>query len=83
MASAVSFAAGAAIPALLAALLPAGSLTLGVVGVTLALLLILGGVAAYLGGASLTRGALRVAFWGAVAMGCTAAVGHLFGAVVK
>lgn len=28
------------------------------------------------------RGALRVAFWGAVAMGCTAAVGMLFGTVV-
>jgi vacuolar iron transporter family protein len=50
--------------------------------VSLGLLLVLGGVAAHLGGASLTRGALRVAFWGAVAMGCTAAVGRLFGAVV-
>ncbi len=80
--SAASFAVGAAPPALLAALLPAGVLTLGVVGVSLGLLLILGGVAARLGGASLTRGALRVAFWGAVAMGCTAAVGRLFGALV-
>jgi VIT1/CCC1 family predicted Fe2+/Mn2+ transporter len=80
--SAASFAIGAAPPVLLAALLPAGVLTLGVVGVSLGLLLVLGGVAARLGGASLTRGALRVAFWGAVAMGCTAAVGRLFGAVV-
>ena len=80
--SAASFAVGAAPPALLAGLLPAGVLTLGVVGVSLGLLLVLGGVAARLGGASLTRGALRVAFWGAVAMGCTAAVGRLFGAVV-
>jgi VIT1/CCC1 family predicted Fe2+/Mn2+ transporter len=80
--SAASFAVGAAPPALLAGLLPAGVLTLGVVGVSLVLLLVLGGVAARLGGASLTRGALRVAFWGAVAMGCTAAVGRLFGAVV-
>jgi VIT1/CCC1 family predicted Fe2+/Mn2+ transporter len=82
VASAASFAVGAAPPAVLAALLPAGVLTPGVVGVTLALLLLLGGVAARLGGASVTRGALRVAFWGAVAMGCTAAVGRLFGAVV-
>ena len=80
--SAASFAAGAAPPALLAALLPAGGLALGVCGVTLGLLLVLGGVAARLGGASLTRGALRVAFWGAVAMGCTAAVGRLVGTVV-
>ena len=82
VASAAAFAVGAAPPALLAALLPAGSLTLAVVGVTLVLLLVLGGVAARLGGAPLARGALRVAFWGAVAMGCTAAVGHLVGAVV-
>jgi VIT1/CCC1 family predicted Fe2+/Mn2+ transporter len=82
VASAASFAAGAAPPALLVALLPAGSLELSIVGVTLGLLLVLGGVAARLGGASLARGALRVAFWGAVAMGCTAAVGRLFGAIV-
>jgi vacuolar iron transporter family protein len=82
LASAGSFAIGAAPPALLVALLPAASLRLGIVGVTLGLLLVLGGIAARLGGASLARGALRVAFWGAVAMGCTAVVGHLFGAVV-
>jgi VIT1/CCC1 family predicted Fe2+/Mn2+ transporter len=82
VASAASFAVGATPPALLAALLPTGGLALGVVGVTLGLLLVLGGVAAHLGGASLLRGALRVAFWGAVAMGCTAVVGRLFGAVV-
>jgi VIT1/CCC1 family predicted Fe2+/Mn2+ transporter len=82
VASAAAFAVGATPPALLAALLPAAGLTLAVVTLTLALLLALGGVAARLGGASLTRGALRVAFWGAVAMACTAAVGRLFGAVV-
>jgi VIT1/CCC1 family predicted Fe2+/Mn2+ transporter len=81
VASAASFAVGAAPPALLAALLPASVLTLGVVGVSLVLLLVLGSVAAYLGGAPLTRGALRVAFWGAAAMACTAAVGRLFHAV--
>jgi len=78
-ASAAAFTVGAAPPAILAALLPANLLTLGVVGVTLALLLLLGAEAAKLGGASRARGALRVAFWGAVAMGCTAAVGRLAG----
>jgi VIT1/CCC1 family predicted Fe2+/Mn2+ transporter len=82
LASAAAFGMGAAPPVLLAALMPAGVLTPGVVGVTLGLLLVLGAVAARLGGAPLTRGALRVAFWGAVAMGCTAAVGRLVGAVV-
>jgi VIT1/CCC1 family predicted Fe2+/Mn2+ transporter len=82
MASAVSFAAGAAVPTLLVALLPARALTFGVVGVTLVLLLVLGGLAARLGGAPLVRGALRVVFWGAAAMGFTALVGRLVGGVV-
>jgi vacuolar iron transporter family protein len=82
LASAASFAVGATPPVLLAALLPAGTLTWGVVGVTLVLLLALGAVAARLGGAPIMRGALRVAFWGAVAMGGTAAVGRLVGTVV-
>lgn len=82
VASAASFAVGAAPPALLAAVLPARVLSWGVGCVTLALLLVLGGVAARIGGAPRTRGALRVAFWGLVAMGCTAAVGHFFGAVI-
>ena len=82
VASAAAFAVGAAPPALLAALLPMPSLTLGVVAVTILLLVALGALAAQLGGASLVRGAGRVAFWGAVAMGVTALVGRLFGAVV-
>jgi VIT1/CCC1 family predicted Fe2+/Mn2+ transporter len=80
LASAASFALGAALPALLAALLPARVLGVGI-GVSSVLLLgVLGGAAARLGGASLARGALRVMFWGAVAMGVTAGVGRLFGA---
>ena len=82
VASAASFAAGAAPPALLAAVLAGGALTIAVVAVTLVLLLVLGALAAHLGGAPRTRGALRVAFWGVVAMASTAAVGRLFGAVV-
>jgi VIT1/CCC1 family predicted Fe2+/Mn2+ transporter len=80
--SAASFAVGAAPPVALAAVVASGNLPRAVVGTTLVLLLALGGVAARLGGASLPRGALRVAFWGAVAMAITAAVGRLFGAVV-
>jgi VIT1/CCC1 family predicted Fe2+/Mn2+ transporter len=82
LASASSFAVGAAPPALLAALLSARAVAPVVVGVTLVLLVILGGMAARLGGASVVRGALRVAFWGAIAMACTALVGRLVGAVV-
>src|SRR5512134_2498982 len=83
VASAASFAVGAAPPAVLAALLPVTVLTPGVVAATLALLVVLGSVAAHLGGAGRARGALRVAFWGAVAMAGTAAVGRLFGTVVQ
>jgi VIT1/CCC1 family predicted Fe2+/Mn2+ transporter len=81
VASAASFAAGAAPPAVLVALLPARILTPGVVGVTLALLLVLGGIAARIGGAPIKRGPCGCVL-GAVAMACTAAVGRLFGAVV-
>jgi len=79
IASAASFAAGAAPPAVLAAFLPLAVLWPWIVGTTFALLIVLGAVAANLGGASRVRGALRVAFWGAVAMACTALVGRLFG----
>jgi VIT1/CCC1 family predicted Fe2+/Mn2+ transporter len=82
VASALAFAVGAAPPAMLAGVLPAASLVWGIVGVTLVLLLVLGGVAAQVGGAPIVRGSLRVAFWGAVAMGITSLVGRLFGAVV-
>jgi len=82
LASAAAFAAGATPPAVLAAALPSGALAPGVVAVTVALLLVLGCIAARLGGAPLVRGGVRVAFWGAVAMGCTAVVGRIFGAVV-
>jgi VIT1/CCC1 family predicted Fe2+/Mn2+ transporter len=80
LASAAAFTVGAAPPALLAGLMPGRALSAAVVTSTVGLLLVLGGVAARLGGAPPARGALRVAFWGAVAMACTAAVGRLFGA---
>ena len=81
-ASAASFAAGAAPPALIAAFVPLAWLSPTVAISTLILLMVLGGVAARLGGAAVVRGSVRVAFWGVVAMACTAAVGKLFGAVV-
>ena len=80
VASAASFAIGAATPALLVALAPLGILKTSVVVVTIGLLLVLGAVAARIGGAPIARGALRVAFAGAGAMACTFAVGRLFGA---
>lgn len=82
LASAAAFATGAALPFALVLLVPLDLLTPAVTGSTLLLLAALGGLAARLGGASLLKGAARVTFWGAVAMGCTALVGRLFGTVV-
>jgi VIT1/CCC1 family predicted Fe2+/Mn2+ transporter len=82
LASAAAFALGAAPPVLLVLLLPLPGVTAGVATTTLLLLLLLGALAAKLGGAPLVRGALRVGFWGAVAMTVTALVGRLFGAAV-
>jgi VIT1/CCC1 family predicted Fe2+/Mn2+ transporter len=81
LASASAFAVGAVAPLLLAALTPA-AWRLGVVGgSSLLLLALLGGVAARLGGAPVAPGAVRIAFWGTVAMGVSAAVGHWFGSM--
>lgn len=77
--SAVAFSAGAAIPVLTAALAPAASLLWLVPLMAIGLLGVLGAVAARTGGAPMFRGALRVCFWGTLAMGLTAVVGKLFG----
>jgi vacuolar iron transporter family protein len=81
-ASALAFVAGAVIPLAAALLAPAARIALFSSATALAALVLLGGTAAYAGGAPVARGALRVAFWGALAMAITAGVGRLFGAVV-
>ena len=78
-ASACSFAVGGALPLLVTALAPEARLLPLVSGTSLACLALLGGVAAHVGDARVTVGALRVTFWGALAMGLTAGVGALFG----
>ncbi len=81
-ASAASFAGGAVPPILFAALTPGDALSVTVAASTLLLLVVLGAAAARMGGAPVVTGAVRVAFWGAVAMGCTALAGRLFSTVV-
>ena len=81
-ASAISFVAGAIVPIAAALLAPETRVAEVSSAIALVTLVILGGTAAYTGGASVARGALRVAFWGALAMGLTAGVGKLFGTVV-
>jgi vacuolar iron transporter family protein len=77
--SAASFTVGAALPLLIVLLVPAHQLVPVVSGGTLVLLVLLGALAARAGGADMIKGALRVTFWGAVALAVTASVGTLFG----
>jgi len=80
--SAISFIAGAVIPITAASIAPSAMVAELTSVTALATLLLLGGTAAYAGGASLVKGGMRVAFWGALAMGLTAGVGSIFGTVV-
>ncbi|MGL6111514.1 MAG: VIT1/CCC1 transporter family protein, partial [Rubrivivax sp.] len=82
LASAASFAVGAALPLAVAALAPGPGLIAWVSAMSLAFLAVLGVVAARTGGASVLASAVRVTFWGALAMAITAGVGSLFGATV-
>lgn len=81
--SAISFGIGASLPLLLAVLIPESMLIATVAVGSLVFLSLLGGVAAYLGGADVIRGAWRVTFWGSAAMLATAAAGYLFGTTVS
>jgi VIT1/CCC1 family predicted Fe2+/Mn2+ transporter len=79
LASAASFAVGAAMPLAVTAIAPVATLIPLVSGTSLLFLALLGGLAAHAGGASVKLGAFRVTFWGALAMALTAGVGALFG----
>ncbi len=82
LASAAAFSVGGIIPIFSALLASAQSVSLVTTVSTLLTLTLLGSLAAYAGGASVIRGALRVTFWGALAMGVTAGVGKLIGATL-
>jgi len=81
LASAGSFAVGAAMPLLVTAIVSEACLIYLVSGTSLFSLALLGALAAHVGGAGVAVGALRVTFWGALAMAITAGVGALFGTV--
>lgn len=83
LASALSFAVGAALPVVVSAVAPTAWLARFVTASALILLIVLGAVAARVGGAAMGRGAVRVAFWGALAMAASALVGRLFGTQVQ
>ena len=77
-----TFAVGAVLPLLMVMFAPVGDLIVLVSFSSLLFLTLLGMLAAYAGGSGIIKGAFRVTFWGALAMGLTAAVGSLFGTVV-
>lgn len=79
--SAASFTVGAAMPLLVAWVIPGSQLGIAVALSSLACLAFLGGLAARIGGASIMKAALRVTFWGALAMVITSGVGRIFGVI--
>lgn len=79
LASAGTFAVGAALPLLIVILSPPSALFWSVAGASLVFLALLGSLSAKAGGAPVVSAAWRVTFWGALAMGLTAGVGALFG----
>jgi VIT1/CCC1 family predicted Fe2+/Mn2+ transporter len=79
LASAASFAAGAAMPLVVVVLVPESKLILVVSGASLLFLAFLGGLAARIGSANVATGIMRITFWSALAMGVTAGIGALIG----
>ena len=82
LASAGTFAVGAALPLVTAWAVPEAQISLWVTVLSLVFLGVLGAVGAGAGGAPIGKGVMRVVFWGAVAMAVTALVGKLFGTAV-
>lgn len=82
LASAATFTVGAAMPLLLVLVAPPSALVWIVSGSSLVFLALLGSLAGRAGGSSMFRAAVRVTFWGALAMALTAGVGALFGAAL-
>jgi VIT1/CCC1 family predicted Fe2+/Mn2+ transporter len=76
--SALSFSAGASLPVLMILLFSQPALIPAVICISLLSLVVLGSISAHAGGASKTRGAIRVLFWGGLAMAVSMAVGSLF-----
>jgi VIT1/CCC1 family predicted Fe2+/Mn2+ transporter len=82
LASAGTFAIGAALPLLTAFLTPVSMIAMVISILSLGFLALLGGVSAYVGGAPVAKAVARVTFWGALAMAATAGIGKLFGIAV-
>jgi VIT1/CCC1 family predicted Fe2+/Mn2+ transporter len=82
VASAISFATGAAVPLLVTAVVPLPAVIAAVFATSLICLATLGALAAHTGGANMATGIIRATLWGMLAMAVTAGVGALFGTAV-
>jgi VIT1/CCC1 family predicted Fe2+/Mn2+ transporter len=76
--SALSFSAGASLPVLMILLVSQAAIMPAVICISLLSLVVLGSISAHAGGASKTKGAIRVLFWGSLAMAVSMGVGSLF-----
>jgi len=81
-ASGASFTAGAVLPLMVSIFMPLTHLVYFQYGFAILFLMFLGGVSARTGGSPVGRAILRITFWGTIAMGLTALIGHLFGVAV-
>ena len=78
-ASGAAFIVGGSLPFLITLFLPLKSMEFYIYGFAIFFLILLGGISAKTGGSSIAKAIVRITFWGTVAMGLTALVGHLFG----
>ncbi len=76
--SALSFSAGASLPVMMILLVSQAALMPAVICISLLSLVVLGSISAHAGGASKTKGAMRVLLWGSLAMAVSMGVGSLF-----
>lgn len=83
IASALSFIIGSLVPIVIVLLVPTSNISKISSLLALLTLFVMGGIASYIGGASVIKGGLRVTFWGAMAIGLTAGVGQFFGTNFK
>lgn len=79
LASGLSFVSGGILPVVAAAIVPIKQMIYVQYVVALIVLLILGSIAAKVGGSSVRKAIIRITFWGTISMGVTAYIGHLFG----
>lgn len=78
-ASGAAFVFGGILPLLVTLFFPVQKMEYWLYGLGILFLGLLGGLAAYAGGSGILKAIIRVVFWGTIAMGLTALVGHLFG----